>query len=174
MRTLTTPTSDAAEALGTQPGWLVEIGFETPLRLSSRGTVEVLGNTFTGWDVQVTGIAIDAAKPATAGTLTLGDHDQSISALVLGEGLAGREVRVWRYFAEAVEDDDPVLMFYGVAGASSGGAARRVTAALIAREASVLYSPRRYLTRETGFSFLPPAGKVITFNGERYQLEGER
>lgn len=174
MRTLTTPTSDAAAALITQPGWLVEIGFTTPLRLSSRGTVEVLGNTFVGWDVQVSGIAIDAAKPATSGSLTLGDHDQSVTALALGEKLAGREVRVWRYFAEAIDDEDPVLMFYGVAGASSGGAGRRVTVPLVAREASVLFSPRRYLTREVGFSFLPPAGKVIPFNGERYTLEGER
>jgi hypothetical protein len=174
MRTLTTPTSDAASALTTQPGWLVEIGFTTPLRLSSRGTVETLGNTFTGWDVQVSGIAVDGTRPATSGSLTLGDHDQSISALVLGQGLAGREVRVWRYFAEAIDDLDPVLMFFGVAAQSAGGAARQIQVALVAREASVLYSPRRYMTRESGFSVLPPTGKVITFNGERYALQGER
>lgn len=174
MRALTTPTTDAAAALVTQPGYLVEIGFSTPLRLSSRGTVAVLGNTWAGWDVQVGGIALDATRPAPSGTLTLGDHDQSISALVLGQGVAGKEVRVWRYFAEAVDDLDPVLVFHGVAGGSSGGAQHEVQIALVAREATVLFSPRRTLTPEVGFSHLTPAGKTVTFNGERYVLQPER
>lgn len=172
MRTVSTPTSDAASALVTQPGYLVEIGFTTPLRLSSRGTVSVLGNTWTAWDVQVAGVAHDAARPATSGTLTLGDQDLSISALVLG-GVAGRQLRVWRYFAEAADEGDPVLVFYGVAGGASGGAGRKVQIQLVAPESTVLFAPRRRMTRETGFSALPAAGKVITFNGERYSLQPE-
>jgi hypothetical protein len=38
-RSISSPTSTASLELVTQPGYLVEIGFETPLRLSSRGTV---------------------------------------------------------------------------------------------------------------------------------------
>ena len=83
-RSLSTPTSSASLVLVTQPGYLVEIGFETPLRLSSRGDVAVLGNDWTAWDVRVAGMAHDGARPATSGSLTLGDHDQSITALVLG------------------------------------------------------------------------------------------
>lgn len=173
-RTLSTPTSDAAIALVTQPGVLVEIGFDTPLRLSSRGTVAALGNTWTAWQVQVGGISFDPAKPATGGTLVLGDHDQSISALVLGEGVAGVDVRVWRYFASAIDDPDPVMVFAGIAGSASGGAARSVQISLLAREASVLFSPRRYMNAATGFSALPAAGKKLTFNGQLYTLQPER
>ena len=173
-RTLSTPTSDASLSLVTRPGYLVEIGFEEPLRLSSRGTVEVLGNTWTAWDVRVSGLAHDGGRPATAGQLVLGDSDQSITALVLGEGVAGKEVSVWRYFADAVEEADPVRVFHGVAGSSSGGADRTVQIALVAREATVLFAPRRYMTSETGFHAIPAAGKKITVNGENYTLEPER
>lgn len=173
-RSLSTPTSDASLSLVTTPGYLVEIGFEEPLRLSSRGTVEVLGNTWTAWDVRVSGLAHDGAKPATAGALTLGDADQSITALVLGEGVAGREVSVWRYFADAVDADDPVRVFHGVAGSSSGGGDRTVQIQLVAPEATVLYAPRRYMTAETGFHAIPAGGKKLTFNGQVYTLEPER
>jgi hypothetical protein len=172
MRTLSTPTSAAASALVTQPGYLVEIGFATPLRLSSRGTVSALGNAWTAWDVEVSGLAHDPARPATSGALTLGDQDLSLSSLVLGAE-RGCEVRVWRYFAEAIDEPDPVLVFDGVAGAVSGGSDRRVQIQLVAAENTVLFAPRRRMTRETGFSALPPAGKVIAFNGERYTLQPE-
>lgn len=174
MRTISTPTSDASLALVTQPGVLVEIGFATPLRLSSRGTVEVLGNTWTAWSVRVSGLSFDPAKPAAGGSIVLGDHDQSISALVLGEGVAGLPVRVWRYFAEAIDAADPVMVFSGLAGRSSGGADRSVSIALVARENTTRYSPRRYMTRETGFSAIPAAGKKLTFNGQLYELKPER
>lgn len=174
MRTLSTPTTDAAIALVTQPGVLVEIGFDTPLRLSSRGDVAVLGNDWTAWSVRVSGLSFDPAKPASGGAVVLGDHDQSITALVLGEGVAGREVRVWRYFAEAIDADDPVMVFSGLAGAASGGADRSVSIALVARESTTRYSPRRYMTRETGFSAIPAAGKKLTFNGQLYELKPER
>lgn len=173
-RSLSTPTSNASLVLVTQPGYLVEIGFETPLRLSSRGDVAVLGNDWTAWDVRVAGMAHDGARPATSGSLTLGDHDQSITALVLGEGVAGREVSVWRYFAVAIAEADPVRIFHGVAGGASGGAGRTVQIQLVARESTILYAPRRYMTPETGFTGIPAAGKVLVFNGEKYILQPER
>lgn len=173
-RTISTPTSNASLELVTRPGYLIEIGFDTPLRLSSRGDVTALGSAWTAWDVRVSGLEHAGSKPATSGSITLGDHDESISALVLGEGVAGKEVSVWRYFADATAEADPVRVFSGVAGGSSGGAERRVQIQLVAREATVLYSPRRYMTRETGFNALPAAGKVVTFNGEKYILQPER
>jgi hypothetical protein len=136
--------------------------------------VAALGNDWTAWDVVVSGLSFDPAKPANGGSIILGDHDQSISALVLGEGVAGREVRVWRYFAEATDSDDPVMVFAGLAGSASGGAVRAVTIGLVARENTTLYSPRRYMTPEVGFTALPPAGKKLTFNGTIYELKGER
>lgn len=173
-RELTSPTSDAAAALATQPGFLAQIAFSDFVRLSSRGTVAWSGNEWTGWDLKVSGLALDPGRPASAGVMVIGDHDLSMSALVLGEGLAGREISIWRYFAPAIADDDPVLVFDGVAGRVSGGRTRQVTVQLVARESTVLFAPRRYMTRETGFNALPAAGQVIPFNGEKYVLEPER
>ncbi|MCE7877155.1 MAG: hypothetical protein DYH14_07475 [Betaproteobacteria bacterium PRO3] len=100
-RSLSTPTTNAAAPTVTRPGYLVEIAFDSFVRLCSRATTSVLGNTWAGWDVQVAGLAADAGKPSSGGTLKLGDADQSISALALAQGLAGRAVRIWRLFAEA-------------------------------------------------------------------------
>jgi len=173
-RSLSTPTTNAAASTVTRPGYLVEIAFDSFVRLCSRATLYILGNEWVGWDVQVSGLASDVGKPAVSGSLTLGDADQSISALALAQGLAGRAVRVWRFFADAVADDDPVLVFDGVAGAVSGGMSREISVQLVAREATVLYSPRRRMTEEVGFHALPAAGQVFSFNGEKYLLEPER
>lgn len=172
-RTVSGPTTTASGQLVTRPGYLVEIGFDPFLLLSSRGSVTAMSNYWTGWDVRISGLANDADRPAGGGSMTLGDADQSISAMVLSQGLAGREVTIWRYFAGAVADADPVVVFNGIAGRVSGGMSREITVALVARESSTLFSPRRYMTKETGFSALPAAGQVFVFNNEKYVLQPE-
>ena len=126
-RDLSSPTSTASAALVTQPGWLIEIKLDTFVRLSSRGTVSVMGNEWVGWDVKDSGLGLD-----------------------------------------------PVWVFHGIAGAISGGLGRAISVPLIARESSTLFSPRRRMTRETGFNALPAAGGIIVLNGEKYELQPER
>ena len=175
MRTLSSNVEAASELRVTTPGYLVEIDFDPPLLLSSRGDVtSFLGQDWQAWDVSISGLGLDGQKPGQGGTLTLGDHDLSISSLVLGQGVAGRDVFVYRYFGDAVEsEDDAVLVFQGVAGKASGGMSGRLQIALLVRETSVLFSPRRYMTSEL-FSAIPAAGETITFNGQKYTLNPEK
>ena len=173
-RDLSSPTSTASAALVTQPGWLIEIKLDTFVRLSSRGTVSVMGNEWVGWDVKVSGLGLDPGRPSSGGSLALGDGDLTMTALILGFADPVIEISVWRYFAEAIADDDPVWVFHGIAGAISGGLGRAISVPLIARESSTLFSPRRRMTRETGFNALPAAGGIIVLNGEKYELQPER
>lgn len=176
MRTLTVATETALGQVVTQPGFLVELELDTPLRLASRGDVaDAIGASWTGWHVVVTGLGLTANRAGVAGTVVLGDHDLSISAALLNVS-AGFPVRVWKYAFEALAEEasDAVQIFDGISGEYSWSLAdRAVTLQLLARETSALFVPRRYMTPETGYHALPPAGKIYQFNGQKYTLEQE-
>jgi hypothetical protein len=175
MRTLTATTEAALAQIVTRPGLLVEFLTDPPLRLSSRGDVSALGNTWQGWDVIAQGLGLEAGRPSPSGQLALGDVDQSISAVLLNAA-TGLRVRVWKFTAEGIAEDsnDVELIFDGALGELNGDIGnRRVVASLVTREGAVLFIPRRYCTSETGFNAMSP-NKIVTFNGEKYSLEPER
>lgn len=158
------------------PGYLVEIGFATPLRLSSRATLSWSGNTWTTWDVRVRGIAVEAQGSTSGGSLVLWNGDYTISALVLGEGVANRAVKIWVFYGDtALAASDPVQVFVGVADdASIDPTSGAVTLSLVQTNAAALFAPRFYVTPENGFSYLPAPGTVIDWDGERFVLDPEQ
>jgi hypothetical protein len=172
MRTLSPATTAGVAGPVTAPGYFVEILFAGPLRVSSRGTLVWSGNTWTAWDVRVSGLAFDGAASAQNGTLILGNTDLSIGALILNEGIADRTINVWSFLGDAPATADPVQIFAGVGDTVAIDPDRgTVTITLQQSAAGVLYCPRRYITRENGFSVLPPVGTLIPFNGETFQIE---
>lgn len=158
------------------PGYLVEIQFATPLRLSSRGTLSWSGNTWTAWDVRVQGLAADAGGSSASGSLLLGDADYTIAALALSEGVANRPVNVWKFYGDtAPATGDPVQVFAGVGdGVDLEPNRGMVTIRLVQTNARALFAPRFYITPEAGFTYLPAPGTVIDWDGERYVLESEQ
>src|SRR5574343_79503 len=115
-RTLTAALTTEIGRDVTSPGYLVELGFATPVRLSSRGTMTWYGNTWTTWDVRVRGLAVESNGSTASGSLTLWNGDYTISALVLGEGVANRAVSIWKFYGDsALTTSDPVSVFVGVA-----------------------------------------------------------
>jgi hypothetical protein len=156
------------------PGYLVEIAFGTPLRLSSRGTLSWSGSAWTAWDVRVQGLGISAGQSSGAGSLSIGNADYSVSALVLGEGIANRVVNVWAFYTESPATADPVHVFAGVADDAQIDPTRGVvTVSLVQTNARALFAPRLYITPESGFSHLPAPSTVIDWDGERYVLAEE-
>jgi hypothetical protein len=114
MRTLTGPTDAATQLTITQPGWLVELGFATLLRLSSRNDQSWGGYTWTGSRIKrLSGLSADGSG-GQSGTLELINTDLAYSALVLGEGAADKTVRVWKFYGDNPASDDPVAVFDGV------------------------------------------------------------
>lgn len=173
MRTLSAATNTAVAGPVTAPGYFVEILFSSPLRISSRGTLAWSGNTWNAWDIRITGLAFDGTTSAQNGTLVLGNTDLSVGALILNQGIADRTINIWAFLGDAPATADPVQVFAGVGDVVSpiNPDAGTVTVTLQQYAAGVLFCPRRYITNENGFSVLPPAGTLVPFNGETFQIQ---
>ena len=173
-RTLSAPTTTAVGLDVVSPGYLVEINFATPLRLSTRGTLTWNSLTWTTWDFDVRGLAADSSGSTQGGSLTLWNGDYTISALVLGEGVANRAVNVYQFYGESPALADPVHIFAGVVDdAQLEPTNATVTLRLVQTNARALFAPRHYITPDSGFSYLPAAGTVISWDGQQYHLAEE-
>lgn len=173
MRTLTDNVAAEVDALATKPGYFVEISFSAPLRASTRGEMEWLGNVWVDAGLVVAGLSVDGTSSSASAGASFADDDETISALVLNEGVADRPVRVWCFYGDSPDDDDPVMLFDGVCDAASGDPEGGRVTITFAQGGSSHYSPRRRMTREQGFSFLPAKGTTIRWNGDRYKLDGD-
>lgn len=166
MPTVSADTLAATATRITQPGYLVEVLFDPPFRVSTRGDTTILGSEWRAWDVQIQGIAKDSASVAQNGTLVFGNPGLELSAYALGQKFNDRRVRIWAFDARAIGDDDPVLVFDGVGGKFSIAGNGDVTVQIERRGSRTLYSPRRYITPQQGFTYVIPPGMTFTFNGE--------
>ena len=174
MRTLASTLLDALAQPVTQPGYLVEILFATPFRVSSRGNINWGGNSWGAFDFKVSGLGVDGSTSSQSGSLTFGNDDHLMSALVLNEGVAGRTIHVWKFSGEAPEDADPINIFSGIGDDVQGNPSQgELTINLTQEGAQTLFCPRRRITADQGFNFLPPAGTLIVWNTETYQLESD-
>lgn len=146
----------------TTPGYLVQIDFSTPLRLSSRGDQSWSGYTWTRGRLG----KVDAGEGG--GSIELMNGDLAMSALVLNEGLADRAVTVWAFYGDNPADAEQV--FSGVADASDIGP-DLVRARLLPDGRATQYSPRRFINAASGFNTLMPAGTRVTWGGQTFVLE---
>jgi hypothetical protein len=156
----------------TAPGYLLEIEFNPPVLLCSRGDVTVNGNDWQGWSFTVSGIGIDATSAKQTGTLTVSNRDFALSTLMLEQGVADRAISIWAFYGDAPADDDPVLIFSGVgAQGDIDTNSASVKIALRQEHDNVQFAPAHYITVEQGFSMLPPAGTIIQIGRTSYILE---
>lgn len=166
MKTLTLATQGATEQPITTPGFLVEIAWPTIVRLSSRAAVSWGGQAWLSG-------RLGKVQAKDGGTLELMNGDNAYSALVLNDGAADIGVRVWTFYTDTPAEDDPVLVFQGVADGADL-AQDRVRLTLAAENARTLFSPRRFINRAAGFNHLRPAGTKITWGGQTITLERSR
>lgn len=150
-RTLSTKSQGEVTKQTTRPVWLVEIGFSTPLRLSSRETIAVSGgNTFTAAGIKVSPSSIE-----------LFNETFQYSATFLG-GTAGKAVKVWVvYGAGPFSTSDLDMFFDGQIGPCSVG--ERIICGL--RPNPPVFTPRLMVAPPV-FNHLPPDGaEIITPTG---------
>jgi hypothetical protein len=172
--TSTGVTAGASGSAAGEPGYLVEILFPTPLRLSTRGQVAWSGQTWLPWRVSVQGLTVDAQGSESTGSLVIGNADYSISALILLNGIAQRGVNIWKFYSATPGASDPVQIFAGLADAASFDPANRnVSVTLGQANTRALDAPRFYITAENGFNFVPAPGSFIDWDGERFELTPE-
>lgn len=155
----------AVAAVGTQPGWLVEIGWSPPSRFSSVGDVSWGGFAWSGGR----SVAVQGLTPE-GGALQLGNTDDVMGALVLNLGIADVPVRVWAVDAGALDAGGPVLRFAGVGDSVEVGL-DAVRIRLVGAGSESLYSPRRFCGPDAGINHQIAAGTVMTVGGQRVKLE---
>lgn len=167
-RVISAPATAALVGDVTTPGYLVEIGFSSPYRASSRGTV-----TWNGGIYIAAGFSAQISPGDTS--VRFFDADLTLTTIVLTDGIENRTVRVWGFSAEAPGYADVWPLFDGrgvSADGNSSNVALTIKAAGVFRESP--YIPRLYITKEAGFNWIPAAGKVVNFGGERFVLEEAR
>ena len=168
MRTLSGTLATELGLTVTRPGYLVEIVFATStLRLSTLGDLSYGGFTWVAGDIKVSGMA-RAERGGQAGSLSIGNADLAIGALVLADGVADRSIRIWSVWAGA--PSDAVLEFDGI-GDSADISGLRVNIRLVSDHRRYAYSPRRFISPATGFNVLLPAGSKISLGGQTIVLE---
>jgi hypothetical protein len=164
MRNQTANSQAASQATIIKPGYLVEIAWPTIVRLSTRGNQTWGGYAWTRGKI----ISI---RPMDGGSLELLSADTGFQAMVLTHGASDVGCRVWSYYADALGDDDPILVFAGVLDGASEISRDKVALGLSAEHARTLYSPRQRLGPEIGITRMSPAGTRITWGGQTYTLE---
>lgn len=166
MRSLSSALLTALGGSVTRPAYLVHIGWNVPVRLSSHGTVSWNGYTWSAADLSVDGVRVGAG--AVSGQLVLGNLDDVYGALVLNEGVADVPVTLYGFDAAATASGDMALL-----GECVGGEAEITveTVTIALRDpASFLFGPRQFIGPATGFTQLIAAGKVLNINGQSYRI----
>ena len=168
MKTLTTALLAELALSVTRPGYLVELGYSTTLRLSTMGSISWGGYTWGGYDVAVSRISRDGTG-AGAANLSVGNTDGTLGAIVLGQGAADIPCSIWAVYAGATASGDVVQVFSGVTDGAEI-TAQRVTFALAAQGNATLYAPRVFVNQINGFNWVKPAGTVFSIGIEKFVM----
>lgn len=167
-RALSSPTATATAQTITRPGYLVQLGFSTVLRYSSRGDVTWNSLNWTANNVKV-GQLQEKPNGDAALALSVGNADLAFGAVCLNEDPQEKSVEIWEFYEGAVAVGDPVQIFGGVIDSCEIGEGD-VKLTLSTLNMGTLFIPRKRITRASGFNRLMPAGRVIQFGGIRLEI----
>jgi hypothetical protein len=166
MRTLSSALLTELGLTVTRPGYLAEIAFPTPMRLSSLGTLTWNSLQWIGRDLEVRFGPIVGRAGQTV-SVSIDNDAQSMSAEILANGVTGRSLKIWVAYAGALASADPYLAFNGNCdGAEITPDKVTISGALISPAA--LYCPRKRINQSTGFSALLPAGARVRIGNHIY------
>lgn len=165
MRSLSSALSAALGAPVQRPAVLVEIGFSPVKRWSSFSTLDWAGQTWVKEDISLESLQVQALS--LTGALRLGNGDGAAAALVLGQGVQDRPVRLYGYDAAATALGDVVWL----ADAVCAGAQVALDAVLIElrHPAEYTLAPRTFVD-DAGFAPLLAAGTVLKINGQSWSI----
>lgn len=177
MRIISGPTTTEVAKTITRPGYLFRMEFPGEvIRLSSRQQVTWFGNTWTPGGFEVEGLTVDGSQSELTGSVSLLDYDNRFFQLIMTHGVGDRIIDILAFWGSgaALGVTDTVHLFHGVGDeATIDPKTARCTITLQQSESGVLFCPRRYITREQGFSVLPAEGTKVEWNEEIFILGTE-
>lgn len=112
MRPVFSSTDSALSNTITQPYYLVKIGFGTPSYITSAGSN-------VSYDSQTWITAPVEVELGSEPVLTIFNEGTTLGATVLADGVAGREIKIYRGDRQDANHPNPVLIFDGEGGAAS-------------------------------------------------------
>jgi len=160
MRSLSSPTLTAIAQTITEPRWFLQIDFSTVLRLCTNGSTSWNSQTWSDGAFTVSGLSWDSSITQNI-TLNFEDSDLAIAALVLGEDIADRAIKVWVFDAEATANADPVLVFDGAGLSASGGSDGQLKVSATRLNSKTVDLPRGTYRNNLPAELFAPAGTVV-------------
>ena len=155
-----------------QPGLFLSLGFTTPLYYCDRaaGTTRTWNTlTWTAADFEVSDYSLDQGIVQKI-SLNFVDPDYSLSALLLNQTSADKNVKLWYFDSAATATIDPILIFDGLIDDASGGDNRqlRVPCSTVNKQLPVGMLAQlipSYLFAPEGHKILwGPAGNTLLFD----------
>ena len=151
--------STAYDSDGLSPCYLVYLGFDEPIYLSSRGVIAFDGSSWSAADMRV--------RLGKTPSVTIFNESTALGNVVIYYGTAGRPIRIYLVLAEDnATGTDAVLVFSGEMRASSVGEVVQISAAHF----PVARTPRQFASAPM-FNHLPVAGTVIKTPSQVITLE---
>lgn len=170
-RDLTAKVEAAVSQVTTSPIYLVSLGYATIIRLSTLGTINWNGQTWSDFGVEVKGIRYTRGGGQTA-SLRISNHDNAYSALILGEGIRDIPVSIYSLYGDAPHDvDDAEHVFQGVID-SVPSIGDFVDMRLVSEGVRTAWTPRIALSAFLG-NDMPVPGTRIRWNGDTLVLESQ-
>lgn len=156
----------------TRPFCLVRMTFGGEvIHLSEAGQVVWNGDTYVEGAVRV-GTFSWTPDGDQEGTVELTNENNSASSLILNYGSVEVPVDIWLAHLDASGTlVTPELVVTGVLDGADIAPASTVCSVVTGR-AKTEYLPYKTFTKAAGFNFLPKRGTIITWNNEKYVLEG--
>jgi len=152
VRTLPAGINTSTQETVVTPVYLLELGFDSVVRLCSRGVALYEGNNFSDASLNVT-LTNPPQVEVFNETTTLGQ-------VVLTEGTSGRTIKIWQSYLDTVASSytlsEAVLVFSGEMGTATIGKSVRIEC----KQSGPKYTPRRYV-QEPEFNHLPQEGTKI-------------
>jgi hypothetical protein len=163
----------------TRPGALVEIGFDQPLRLSTRGARRWGGVLWQEMDYnRVTSTAAIVGSfeytgdVVMEGSLRVNTVNREFAARCKTERIVSRSLRIWSLYGTNPfpADSDAVLEFDGFVRSAQLGAADYVTLAIVNEDLYAMYSPREFYNEVGGYSTVAAVDKLVTFGNQDFRF----
>lgn len=167
MRSLSIDLSAALGAPVQRPALLVEIGYSTPVRMTTHSAITWDSRTWVAGPVHVESLRVGPFS--VAGTVVIGNADGTAGAMLLAQGINDRPIRIYGYDAGATGAPDVVWL--ADASGSAGQVSARDVRIQLRHRADGSYSPRARVGAAAGITQLLAAGTVLRINGIDLKLE---
>lgn len=164
MRGLDADNTSAIAGTVTSPQWFIEMGFDTPICLTTAETVNWAGKSFTQADISV--------RMGREPIIKIFNEVLALGVTVLTDGTAGRDVSIWQAYkspgatSTLTDYAEPVLIFRGEMGAATIDDYVQIRCVMTGAQ----YTPRSFVSTPV-FNHTPKRGSIIDMPNQRIILE---